>query len=69
MSDTVNKIDRANLASFISDSKTLKNFESLIKTVDNLEAAVSPGITTTVTTASLVGKTITIKNGIIIGFS
>lgn len=29
----------------------------------------SPGISTTVTTASLVGKTITVKNGLITGFS
>ncbi len=68
------KINREQLAQFIADPRTIKAFELLVKVSNELQTSKyqssdgSNGITTTVTTASLVGKTITIKDGLIVGF-
>ena len=72
---SVIKINRDQLAAFINDPRTIKGFELITKAVNDLQSTKynssdgSVGISTTVTTASLVGKTITIKDGLIVGFS
>lgn len=61
-------LDSSNVWQFDGNGKG-SVFTGVINSVGGYQSNGTPGITTTITTASLVGKTVTITNGLITGFA